>query len=133
MNYFDDLKKKILEYDVEKGKRDYGCLQRELRRKEQETDELTRKTTEDIEKKFGVKEDKEKSPELDVDELMKWFKSIKSILGIGGILILIISIFFLSTNLTGNTISSLTQNSSNLIGGYLFILGLIGIYYWKRR
>ncbi len=45
-----------------------------------------------------------------------------------------ISLIFLSTNLTGFTISNLTQQTSSIIGIILFIIGLISaLYYFKRR
>ena len=51
-----------------------------------------------------------------------------------GLASIIFSLFFLSSNLTGNVISNLTQNSSNLIGAGLFILGLIGcLFYFKTK
>lgn len=43
------------------------------------------------------------------------------------------SIFFLSSNFTGNVIG-LNQSTSNFVGAGLFILGLVaaGIYFWKK-
>ncbi len=53
--------------------------------------------------------------------------------GVTSIIMLIISILFLSSNLTGNVIGSLNQASSNWIGGVLFIIGIIGVFtYFKK-
>lgn len=54
------------------------------------------------------------------------------------IIVLIIGLvgglFFLSSNLTGNVIGNLNQTSSNWIGGFLFLIGLVGAFaYFKRR
>jgi len=47
---------------------------------------------------------------------------------------LIASLFFLSSNITGNVIGNLTKNSSNIIGLILLIVGLIGLLvYFKKR
>ena len=43
------------------------------------------------------------------------------------------ALFFLSSNLTGNVISNLTQTSSNIIGGALFFVGLIGTFFYFRK
>jgi len=46
---------------------------------------------------------------------------------------IVLSIFFLSSNITGNVIG-LNQISSNWIGGILFLIGLVGAFtYFKRR
>ncbi|MEK6898681.1 MAG: hypothetical protein AABW79_01130 [Nanoarchaeota archaeon] len=44
---------------------------------------------------------------------------------------LFLGIFFLSPNLTGNVIG-LNQDSSNLIGGILFLIGLIGTFVYFK-
>ena len=47
---------------------------------------------------------------------------------------LIIAIFFLSPNLTGNAIGDLTNYTSNWIGGILFIVGLICVFtFFKKK
>lgn len=52
---------------------------------------------------------------------------------IAGVLI-IVSLFFLSPNVTGNVIGNLTKNSSNIIGLILLIIGLIGLLvYFKKK
>ena len=51
-----------------------------------------------------------------------------AILGFGA------SIFFLQSNLTGNVIGSLSQNSTNLIGAGCFVLGIVGaLFLFKRK
>ncbi len=42
-------------------------------------------------------------------------------------------IFFLSPNLTGNIIGNLVKNSSDIFGGLLFLLGLVGAFFTLRR
>ena len=42
-------------------------------------------------------------------------------------------IFFLSPIITGNTISNLTNQTSNIIGGGLFVIGIIGSYFWFKK
>lgn len=52
-------------------------------------------------------------------------------IGISGILA---SIFFLSSNITGNVIGNMTHLTSNLIGGILFVIGVAGtFFYFKKR
>jgi hypothetical protein len=50
-----------------------------------------------------------------------------------GIICLLIGLFFLSPNLTGNAIGNLATSTSNWVGGILFISGLIGIYFFKKN
>ncbi|MFH1521915.1 MAG: hypothetical protein ABIF18_03070 [archaeon] len=48
--------------------------------------------------------------------------------------IILFSLFLLSPNLTGNVIGNLSNGSSNLIGGVLFFIGLIGaMFYFKKK
>jgi hypothetical protein len=53
-----------------------------------------------------------------------------AVLSIGSILA---GIFFLSPNLTGNVIGNITNNSSNIFGGVLFILGIVGAFFTLRK
>lgn len=53
--------------------------------------------------------------------------SIIAIAGIG------VGIFFLSPNLTGNAIANLTTKTSSLIGAGLFIIGIVGSYFWFKK
>jgi hypothetical protein len=56
---------------------------------------------------------------------------VASIIGISS---LIFSLLFLSSTLTGFTISNLSQSSSNLIGLILFLVGLLGAFiYFKKK
>ena len=41
--------------------------------------------------------------------------------------------FFLSSNLTGNAISNLTQSTSNINGAVLFCIGLTASFFWLRK
>jgi hypothetical protein len=45
---------------------------------------------------------------------------------------LALSLFFLSSNLTGNVIG-LNQTASNWIGAALFVLGLVGVFFYFRN
>lgn len=58
-------------------------------------------------------------------------RRVSAIIGIAGICS---SLFFLSSSLTGNAVSSLNQAHSNWIGGVLFVIGIIGAFaYFKRK
>jgi hypothetical protein len=46
---------------------------------------------------------------------------------------IVVGIFFLSSNITGNVIGSLNQTSSNWIGIILFVIGLIGAFAYFRK
>lgn len=76
---------------------------------------------------------KSKLEEIDSDDLLKWHKrkEVKNILGIVGILILFLGLFFLSPNITGSVVGNSSQNN-NWIGGILFVLGLVGVYFWRK-
>jgi hypothetical protein len=52
------------------------------------------------------------------------------VLSIGSILA---GIFFLSPNLTGNVVGNLAENSTNIFGGVLFILGTIGLFFTLKK
>ena len=58
---------------------------------------------------------------------------IKKIFPISFILIFIVGIFFLSPNLTGNAIVNLTNQTSNIIGGALFVIGIVGALMWFKK
>jgi hypothetical protein len=49
------------------------------------------------------------------------------------IAVFVIALFFLSPNLTGNAILNMNKSGSNLIGAGLFVLGLVGLYFWKKK
>ena len=47
---------------------------------------------------------------------------------------LIGAIFFLSSSITGNAIGNMTNSTTNIIGGILFVIGLVaGLVYFKAR
>ena len=48
-------------------------------------------------------------------------------------LLFLASIFFSSSSLTGNAIANLTNQTSSLIGGVLFIVGIVGGWMWFKR
>ncbi len=49
-----------------------------------------------------------------------------------GIISILASIFFLSPNLTGNTIGNITSSNTNFLGAVLFVLG-IGMIILKKK
>ncbi len=46
---------------------------------------------------------------------------------------LTLSILFLSPTLTGNSIANLTTKTSSIIGAGLFIVGIVGSYFWFKK
>lgn len=50
-----------------------------------------------------------------------------------GISTLILSLIFLSQNLTGNAIANLSTKTSGIIGVGLFIVGIVGSYFWFNK
>ena len=57
-------------------------------------------------------------------------KSTIAVLGVAGI---IAGLFFLSPNLTGNVIGNLTNSTSNYTGIILIALGVLGVYFYKKK
>ena len=56
------------------------------------------------------------------------------ILGILTIVGLALGAYFLSPVITGNTVVSVNQTTSNWVGAVLLVLGLAGAYaYWKKK
>jgi len=53
-----------------------------------------------------------------------------AVLSIGSV---IAGIFFLSPNLTGNVIGNMAKSSGNILGGVLFILGIVGAFFILRK
>ena len=53
--------------------------------------------------------------------------------GMLAIIGLVSGLFFLSNNFTGNVIGSLNQTSSNIIGAALFLVGIVGAFFYFRR
>lgn len=52
--------------------------------------------------------------------------------GIMNLVGIIVGIFFLSSNFTGNVIGNLTNSTSNILGAGLLVVGLIGGFSWLR-
>ncbi len=46
---------------------------------------------------------------------------------------LIIGLFFLSPNISGNVVGSLTQNTSNWVGVVALVVGILGFFVWRRK
>ncbi|MFA5724335.1 MAG: hypothetical protein WC979_08835 [Candidatus Pacearchaeota archaeon] len=53
--------------------------------------------------------------------------------GAATVILLATSLFFISSSLTGNATMSLNETTSSLIGGTLFILGIIGAFFYLRN
>lgn len=53
-----------------------------------------------------------------------------AVLSIGSVLA---GIFFLSPNLTGNVIGNVAKSSGNILGGVLFLLGIVGAFFTIRK
>jgi len=75
-------------------------------------------------KKIGKKAGEELAQQKDLE------KKLTSIIGISA---LTLSLIFLSPNLTGNAIANLTTKTSSIIGASLFIVGLVGSYFWFKK
>ncbi len=71
---------------------------------------------------------------LDVSNERKQGKSglERNFFGLIAIIGLLASIFFLSFNLTGNTISNLSKRDGNVLGIVFFLVGLIGGFFYLR-
>ena len=69
-----------------------------------------------------------------ISELEKWVPKFAGpawvVLAIGGILG---GLFFLSPNITGNTISNINQSLSNVLGAVLLVVGLVGVFFWVKK
>ena len=90
---------------------------------------------EEMAKKYHLKVKFIPEPEYKFKDGTGFFKEgleskVGAFIGISGILA---SIFFLSSNLTGNVISNMTNLTSNLIGGILFIIGIAGAFFYFRK
>ncbi len=59
--------------------------------------------------------------------LEQFFSATTAVIGFLG------SLFFLSSNVTGNTIGSLSKSSDNWIGIVLLAIGLIGGFFWMKN
>ena len=57
-------------------------------------------------------------------------KRVTSILAICG---LVLSLIFLSSNITGNAVANLTTKTSSILGAGLFFVGIIGSYFWFKK
>ena len=94
------------------------------------------KALENESKRYGladsfIKKDAEKVKKFITGHETK--KSLEKAIFTTTIIGLIVGIFFLSPNLTGNAISNLTNQTSNIIGGGLFVIGIIGGLMWFKN
>lgn len=55
---------------------------------------------------------------------------VTSIIAISGVLV---ALFFLSTNITGNAIGNLNQTNVNVVGVLLLVIGLVAGYFWMKK
>jgi len=86
-------------------------------------DVLVNQLKKDTERVYGFEKDK-----LDMHKDRG-----KGLVGIASVVLMVGGIFFLSPNLTGNAISNLTNQTSNIIGAGLFLMGIVGSYFWSRK
>ncbi|MFA5174149.1 MAG: hypothetical protein WC438_03130 [Candidatus Pacearchaeota archaeon] len=49
------------------------------------------------------------------------------------IFLFFLGVFFLSSNITGNVIGDMNNSTSNIIGGVLFVIGLIGAFFYFKN
>lgn len=70
---------------------------------------------------------KEKRGRQDQGGLEQTTKGVTAILGLLG------SIFFLSSNITGNAIANISQISSNILGAVLLVVGLVAGFFWVKK
>ncbi|MBU4069774.1 MAG: hypothetical protein KJ646_02220 [Nanoarchaeota archaeon] len=92
--------------------------------KGKELGKLAEKMYDDLDCYYGmdVKKYDGETSKIDKGLLKKLF--LVALIG-GGLL-------FLSPNLTGNAVGNLSNNASNLIGGVLFLIGLVGAFFSVR-
>jgi len=67
------------------------------------------------------------------EKVLRQGKHPKVVAVVGSIILLIVSILFLSPNLTGNVIGSLSFGASNILGMVLFVIGLVGLFFVMRK
>ena len=84
-----------------------------------------------LEVKTGRKIIDEKTLQLEDNSESK--PQLEKRLGILVILSIFGGIFFLSSNLTGNVIGTMTNSTSNILGAVLLVIGLTGSFFWIRR
>ncbi|MBS3085108.1 hypothetical protein J4225_00280 [Candidatus Pacearchaeota archaeon] len=69
-----------------------------------------------------------------VGSVTRFFYSIPKETRIAAVVLsFIVSLFFFSSNITGNAIGNLAQTTFNIIGAVLFILGLIGVFFLTNK
>ncbi len=89
-------------------------------------------------KNINDKKVKETKYHIDYDTkataLFGWKRSLveKKTPALISILSLIVSLFLLTSNLTGYTISNIDQSSSNIVAGVFFSLGIIAAFFYFR-
>ncbi len=59
--------------------------------------------------------------------------NLEKIVKVASFLVFFFGLFFLSSNITGNIIVNLSQNSTNFLGAVLFMAGIVGIYFCFRK
>jgi len=70
---------------------------------------------------------KEKRGRQDQGGLEQTTRGVTAILGVLG------GLFFLSSNITGNAIANVSQNSSNILGVVLLVVGLVVGFFWVKK
>ena len=64
----------------------------------------------------------------------KWDKQLESVLGTFSVIGIVFGLVSLSTNITGNAVSTINLTKTNIIGAVFILLGLIcGFFYFKYK
>lgn len=92
-------------------------FQREIQRREQELSGARKELEE------------EKARNHEMQKRMKKFNQMKKL----AVVFAGVGLFLISSNFTGYSVFNLNSTNSNWIGIALFILGLVGIYFWSRN
>jgi|SRR3989344_1599271 len=81
-------------------------------------------------KEIGREAGEELHTELEQEKQKKKLEHIVSgVLAVGG---LVSSLFFLSSNVTGNAIAKVSQSSGNILGAVLLVVGLVASWFWLK-
>jgi len=118
------------------GKGDRGFVKRRLNKALERLKEAAEKNKGDPMHSGEFYRDEYESYQKEVDEFLKrnsneggLEKTITTVFFIA----LVFGLFFLSPNLTGNVIAGSEINTTNWIGGILFVLGLVGLFMLRLR
>lgn len=116
---------------VRPNKEDYEAAKRESYEARRDEAISTNKRYDALISKYG--KDSEAVYEFERDELgMRRKRKASRLEGAFAIVGLIVGIFLLSSNITGNAIANINGDSSNLVGIALLAVGLVCSFFWFR-